>query len=209
MSPLLLSTSSNAMAPMAPASLVSSSAAGAAQSSKSEADTVLRRIGPWREMQGSDGDVYYWNKFTGVVTWTHPKQLPHDQQNPGVTSVAAALQKMQAKELKGGGEHYGVDDAADMLASAIMLRPQSAGLRSQAELSHAASADDGDGDVDGDGDGDDDDGHVAAAAAASRSSVMPAKSASAMAIGTRESNSTLTKSEDDNVKKKLSAIRMW
>ena len=110
----------------------------AAAAATADAGTVLSRIGPWREMQAGDGDVYYWNKFTGVVTWTHPKQLPLDSQNPAVATVAAAVHRLKAKELKGS---HGQDAAADMLAAAMIMRPHAAEVRSQAELSRFASAD--------------------------------------------------------------------
>jgi hypothetical protein len=113
-------------------------------SSKDDAGVILRRIGPWREMQGADGDVYYWNKFTGVVTWSHPKQLTHENQNPAVTSVAAALYQMKAKDLREGDEGLGHHEVEDVLADANMMKPMSNTVRKQAELTQRPASDEND-----------------------------------------------------------------
>jgi hypothetical protein len=147
-------------------------------------------------MQCGNGDVYYWNKFTGVVTWTHPKQLPLDSQNPGVTSVAAALHKMRTKDLKLGDEHS-AEAAADMLAAALVMRPQGEVVRSQAELSNAASMDDDDHNDDVGGGGN------ASAFSPSFADVPAVAAASGDAL-----NASSTEKEIITMKK-LSAIQMW
>jgi hypothetical protein len=96
--------------------------------------TVLRRIGPWREIQGDDGDIYYWNKFTGVVTWTHPKKLTADSLNPAITSVAAALHSLNARNLKHREDANDSDCAVSIPASDS--RRTTNLLRSDAELGH-------------------------------------------------------------------------
>lgn len=203
MSPMML-PSSSASAVVQPSAVFSTLAATtvapkpSSKPSEPDSDTVLRRIGPWREMQCGNGDVYYWNKFTGVVTWTHPKQLPIDSQNPGVTSVAAALHKMRAKDLKLVEEHS-PEAAADMLAASLMMRSQGQAVRSQAELSHAASMDDDD-TRDGDGGG---------GSNSREFSLSFAGDVPAVAALSGEGNHATSTEKDGTTKKKLSAIQNW
>ena len=124
----------------ASASLRSATAPAASAASAAAADdagVVLRRIGPWREMQTSDGDVYYWNKFTGVVTWTHPKKLSQEVQNPAVTSVAAALHRMKAREMKFSDQGHGDDASAGLNATGSGI----ASVRTPAELRRLPTTD--------------------------------------------------------------------
>jgi type II secretory pathway pseudopilin PulG len=195
-----LSHTSQQKQPAASSTSMMRSPAKAAAAATAEAGTVLSRIGPWREMQAGDGDVYYWNKFTGVVTWTHPKQLPLDSQNPAVASVAAAVHKLKAKELKGG---HGQDAAADMLAAAMIMRPHAAEVRSQAELGRFASADE-DNVEDGDK-------HGSAASAedirkAGNTSIASSADVAAPAASDRDQQ---PHRNDKTERKKPSAIQMW
>lgn len=207
LSPMLLSATRSEKDPPAVTSLPSafSSAAANASASKSDNETVLRRIGPWREMQSADGDVYYWNKFTGVVTWTHPKDLQPDAQNPGVTSVAAALHRMQAKSMK---QQFDTDAVSEMLATAAMMR-QVPVVRSPAELSYAASADDEDAiKFNGDSSAREDEDEGAAQHYAAKQ--LPSGSLAYRTTGRDDTQAAAGPDSSSSImKKKLSAIQQW
>ena len=170
-----------------------------ATTNKDDAGVVLRRIGPWREMQGSDGDVYYWNKFTGVVTWTHPKQLTQETQNPAVTSVAAALYKLKAKDLK-SDEGHGHHEVEDMFAAANLMRPVYNSVRTQAELGNLLTADEHDNSDYGGG---------TSATHGHEVATEGQSSAPSSAIASQKDGKSAPKTEQQDMKKKLSAIQMW
>ncbi len=171
-----------------------------AATTNDDAGVVLRRIGPWREMQGSDGDVYYWNKFTGVVTWTHPKQLTQETQNPAVTSVAAALYKLNAKDLKSGDEGHGRHDVEDMFAAANLMRPVYNSVRTQAELANLHTTEEHDNSDYGGG---------VSAMHGHELTTEGKSSAPSSAIAGQKEGKIAAKTEQPDVKKKMSAIQMW
>ncbi len=206
-SPLLLpsmqlSHSSSQQQPAASSATLMRSPVKAAAAATTDAGTVVSRIGPWREMQAGNGDVYYWNKFTGVVTWTHPKQLSLDSQNPAVTSVAAAVHRLKTKELKGG--HGQQDAAADMVAAAMIMRPHAAEVRSQAELSRLASADE-----DNVEDGDKRDSAASGAADIRKAGNMSLASSAGVAAPAASDGHQEPHRNDKTERKKPSAIQMW
>ncbi len=185
----------------ASASLRSATApAASAAAAADDAGVVLRRIGPWREMQTSDGDVYYWNKFTGVVTWTHPKKLSQEVQNPAVTSVAAALHRMKAREMKFNDQGHGDDVSAGSNATGSGV----ASVRTPAELRRLPTTDEHDADgYDSPSRHDSTQSGPSTSTAASLAGVLHGADRKQLVQDANKERET------SSVKKKLSVIQMW